>query len=161
VMEEAPDKQKTLPEIAEWIGRQAAGGKRIIAVDPITAAAQGAKPWIEDLEFLLAAKKHMRQHSASLILVTHPRPGAKRAGPDDMAGGRAYARFTQTILWIRTLYPPEDRQVKTALGPANYPVNRLVRVAKARNSFGAGMEFGFDFEGRTLRLSERGLIVDP
>ena len=159
-MAEAPDSQKTLTELAEWVGRQALAGKRVIAIDPITAAAQGSKPWIEDLEFLLAVKTHMRTHGASLVLVTHPRPGAKKAGLDNMAGGRAYARFTQTVLWVRGLHPPQTKNIKTQLGPTMIEVNRIVRVSKARNSFGSGMDFGFEFDGRTLRIKEHGLIEE-
>jgi hypothetical protein len=156
----APDEQLTLRQLTEWMEQRAAEGSRVLAIDPVSAAASTGKPWIEDLEFVLAAKRIMRQHGASLILVTHPRPGQKRQSLDDMHGGRAYARFTQTVMWITALYPAENKMVRTAAGPASYEVNRLIRLNKARNSWGKGIEVGCFFDGKTFKTSECGIITE-
>lgn len=37
-------------------------------------------------------------------------------------------------------------------------INRSLRIAKARNGRGAGLELAYQFEGKSLRFSEQGVI---
>jgi len=156
----APDQQVTLDQLAEWVDRQCAAGCRIVAIDPITAAAASEKPWIDDLRFLMRAKTSVRQHGASLVLVSHPKKGRRiGCGLDDLAGGAAYQRFAQTILWIERHDEPQLVQVSGCAGIFNTRINRTVGIRKARNSMGAGANMGFHFDGRSLCMVEQGKII--
>ena len=51
------------------------------------------------------------------MLVTHPRKGRKGAvGLDELAGSTAYARFTQSVLWLEYLPIPKSVTVSTTFG---------------------------------------------
>ena len=161
---DAPPRQATLPELAAWVQQRADGGCRIIAVDPISMAAANERPWVADSEFLAVCERTVESANVSLILVTHPRKGTKGGvGLDDLAGGAAYQRASDTILWLEYLKKTKTAtaSVKTGAGTdrRQAEINRIVHVCKARNGIGAHLAVGCWFDGRTLLLNERGVIV--
>ena len=160
IISEAPENQVTLDELAEWIRKQGKAGRRIIALDPVTAAVQTDKPWIADTKFLMAAKTAVRESGASLILVTHPKKGNRGAvGLDDLAGGAAYQRFAHCILWIERHKEPKDCTVKTTMGRMKMEINRTIHICKSRNGPGAGLQLAHKFDGSSLLFSEQGILV--
>lgn len=154
------DDAVTLADVARWVERMARAGKRIIAVDPITAVATGPSPWIDALEFLTSVKHTITAHECSLVLVTHPRKG-RDGGTllDDVAGGAAYTRFTQTVLWLEHHEPPKDRRIAATGGIEPVHSNRTIHICKARNARGQGHRLAFRLDGASLRFCELGLIV--
>jgi hypothetical protein len=158
----SPEKPVTYAELLAWMELQAKGGARVIGVDPVTAVAVGQHSYLEDLEFMTRAKVLARKHGASVVLVTHPRRTGKTRSPlEDTAGGSAFPRFAQTVLWVRAHRPPLNCAVAVATGGArSVAVPRTVHVAKARNAAGGGCDIAFDFGADTLRHSELGLVVE-
>jgi len=157
---QAPDKQVTLKTLTEWVSRRGEEGCRIIAVDPVTAAASEDRPWVADSQFLIAAKAVVRKHGASLLLVTHPKKGRKKAiGLDELAGGAAYQRFAQTIIWLERFKKPKS---VTIAGEPRFTceINRCLRLIKTRNGEGHGLRLGYIFHGESLRFAEQGAIVE-
>jgi hypothetical protein len=160
----APDEQLTLDALAAWVRQMASAGKRVIVIDPITAAAVSDRPWIDDLKFLMEVKTIVRQHGASLVLATHPRKG-KRSGATlhDLAGGAAYQRFSQTVLWLVRHDHPERMIVHKpcGIGFSDVPemIDRTLQLHKTRNAAGAGGEIGMEFDGTSLTFKEHGLIL--
>ncbi len=141
---EAPDKQVTLDELAEWTLERSKEGARIIAIDPVTAAACSDKPWIADQKFIMQVKTIVRDYGNSLILVTHPTKGPKgKTGTGQISGGAAYMRFSQSALWLAT---------------TENEINRELHVMKARNGRGQGMTIGMTFDGKTLCFVEQQAI---
>lgn len=158
---ESPDKDITLDELAEWVEKMAKAGCRVIAIDPVTAATSNDKPWIADQRFVNRVKRIVKEFKTSLILITHPKKGAKGAvGLDDLAGGTAYQRFSQTILWIKQHEGGKKVNVKGDCGTHEITINRSVILAKTRNGKGQGFEIGYMFNGHTLKFSEQGIIVE-
>ena len=163
-IEDAPDTQLAYRQILQWLETKAAAGARVIAIDPITAIATSDKPWVEDLAFLMAAKSIVRKYRCSLILVTHPRKGRKTPGSsglEDMAGGAAFPRFAQTMFWLVRFDAPKAVRCSVA-GAASFDttINRAVRIPKARNGPGGGLEIGFAFNPETLRFEEQGVVEE-
>lgn len=158
----APDEQVTLESLTAWVRQMASSGCRIIAIDPITAAATGAKPWLDDLKFLMECKTIVRKHGASLVLVTHPRKGNRSKIPtlDDLAGGAAYQRFSQTVLWLVRHDTPKKVRIRTKLGDTTSTINRAIQLHKTRNGRGAGLEIGYQFYGKTLSFGECGVVIE-
>ena len=158
---EAPDKQTTLEQLAEWVEAKAKAGYRIIAIDPVTAAEADQHPWIADGKFIMRVKAAVRQYGASLILVTHPKKGRKQVvGLDELAGGAAYVRFAQTVLWLESFKNMKDVTVATSCGRANYQINRSLRICKTRNGAARpGLAVGYQFDGKSLTFTEKGVIV--
>jgi hypothetical protein len=158
----APDEQLTLTQLAQWVDQQASAGAEIIIIDPSTAAVAEEKPWVADLKFLMQVKTSLRRTGARLILVTHPKKGAggnRLAGLDDLAGGAAWSRFSQTVLRLEAMEEPKRFTVKAAMGEAELEANRIVSIYKARNGRGTGCKVAMHFDGQGLSLKELGMIV--
>ena len=155
-----PIETPTLAHLAAWIGDRARDGCRIICVDPVTAAINNSpRSWQDDLEFLMQAKIAAVRYQASVILLTHPRDGSQAWSMDNMAGGRSYQRFAQTILWLEKHYPPKEYEIISTLGGSSpWPVNRALHILKARNGPGGGLSLAMDFHGGSLTFDEKGII---
>lgn len=154
------DSQPTLDQIGDWAEQRAKAGCRIICIDPITAAAQSAKPWLEDSAFLQRIKRVATEHSCSFLLVTHPK---KEVGafPDmnALAGGAAYSRFSQTIFWLHS-HNLKTSKVRQACGTIETEHNRTLHILKARNGRGQGLALACEFSKQDLTLNELGTISD-
>lgn len=163
---DSPNEQNTLKELAEWVELRMKNGKRIVVIDPITAATTEDKPWAEDLIFMMAVKKSAVDHGGSVILATHPKKGAGKGkghavGMDDMAGGAAYQRFAHTIMYLEAFEPKLVQvasQDAVAASVSNQIINRSMRICKARNGRGSGMTIGLHFNGGSLRFQSLGII---
>lgn len=161
---EAPSVQnKCSPdELVAWI-RAKARTHRVLAIDPITMMVKGAKAWEGDEKFLFGAKRTIEEHGTSLVLVTHPRKMPTGASPgqmsmDDLAGGSAYSRFSQTILYLRA-HDVKSSEVERDGLSAQQDHNRTVTVFKARNGRGVeGRKYAFRFDPTTLTLHELGRV---
>lgn len=147
--------------LLKWMERKAKAGCRVIAIDPVTAAAISDKPWQDDRLFVMKAKLLARDHGCSLIFVTHPKKGGKdrRQGLDDLAGGAAYPRFAQTVFWLVRHDTPKKFRVKSNFGEFSVTVNRSVKLGKTRNGAGAGLELAFQFDPASLRFVEQGVVT--
>lgn len=157
---DAPDKQLKLREVADWVEERAKSGCRIIAVDPITVADPDGKQWEKDLEFMLRVKTIARQKQCSVILVTHPRKGSRGLiGLDELSGGAAYQRFSQTVMWIEWVEEME-RMVKLSMGGcAPQMANRIIHLSKVRNGSGERLQIGYLFDKNTFCFEEVGVII--
>ena len=158
VIYEAPAKSVSLAELTEWVTVQAEAGKRIICIDPITAAMTGRESWLDDLMFMTAVKKVLIEHECSLVLVTHPRKGGNRViTEDNLAGGLAWGRYGQTLLWLVNA-DNEKKVTITVHGNQDETVcNRILHIVKARNATGGGRRYAMQL--KALNLSGLGMIV--
>lgn len=153
--------QRTVKQVSEWVAARAAAGDRIIIVDPVTAA-HSETPAKDDLALMMAVKKAAEQYMCSVILVTHPRVGkAGKPGLDGMAGGAAYPRFAQTVLWLRHYEQPQEGSTygDYKLTPIDY--TRAIEIWKARDGAAASGNRCIAVELRTdnVRFAEMGVVV--
>jgi hypothetical protein len=158
-----PRGKLTLDMMLGWIRDRAKDGHRVIGIDPITAVDPGAERWSKDSDFVHAAQEIIGDYGVSLILTTHPKQASGRQGGTssghDAAGGAAYFRFVDTMIWLTRSKAPRKVQ-------ANHPIggNMLVttsnfaRLLKTRDGYGAGWELAFGF-GRDLKFTEHGVVV--
>ena len=154
----SPDSQPTLEQLAQWVEERARAGYQIICIDPVTAAMQSAKPWIEDNTFLQRVKRAARDNGCSLVLVTHPAKTVSMPDMNQLAGSAAYSRFAQNIFWLQA-HEPQTNKVKTACGLSEYNHNRTLHILKATNGRGHGLSLAAEFESETLTLKEYGVIT--
>lgn len=154
-----PEEEMTKTEVLCWVWSQVVQAKkRIVIIDPITAAEDGSqKPWDADRELINGIKKILRRHRASALIVTHPRDGQSREknGLDGMAGGRAWSRFSHTVLYLEFLCKDTKKAMMTTGGKRD--VNRALIVDKARNGAGTGMAVGAKFNDK-FRYEEMGYL---
>jgi hypothetical protein len=143
-----------------WIRERCAEGARVLCIDPITAASPEREPWIADQAFLTEARKLIAPAGASLVCVTHPKKGTNAAvGLDTLAGGAAWSRFSDCVLWLERPDEPEEVRVAQDFGGvAVQAANRLVHIPKARNARGAGLTLAFNFSPDSLTLKELGIV---
>jgi len=156
----APDQAPTLPELAQWVAAQADAGAEIIIVDPVSAATPSDKAWIADGEFVLKVKAAIRRTGTRLVLVIHPKKGHKGSGLDELAGGAAYGRLCNTVLWLDRHEPPKMLDVRTAVGIQNFGINRTITILKARHGRGTGHRIAMTFDSQSLTYLEHG-VVEP
>ncbi len=152
----------TLYWAAEWVEKAVAEGNDVVFVDPITAAANTDKAWIDDHEFLFAAKEAVKNAGSRLFLTTHPRLDIKgKPSLAGLAGGAAYPRFSQTVFWLRRLDRPESGMVDPGDGQiADYHFEREIQIRKARNGKGGGSNIANILDNSTLCFHELGEIVE-
>ena len=154
-----PGSQPTLEQLTEWTKARAKAGCRIIAIDPITAAAHKSRNvWEEDGAFLHGINRIASDHHCSFILITHPIKAVSFPDITQLAGGAAYSRFAQTILWLES-HADKTSQVKTACGTTELEHNRTLHLLKARNGKGQGVKLAFNFSNESLTLHEEGIII--
>lgn len=157
---EAPDREVTLPELTAWVEERCAEGCDVLVIDPITAAKTGESRWLEDNKFIYDTKTILRKYGARLVLVTHPKESAGKGKPGTLAGGKAYERFSQSVLWLKRHDKLKKEQVERPVGRSQVTFDREVQIRKARNGKAAGKNIAFVFNPITLRFEEQGLVVE-
>jgi hypothetical protein len=153
----SPETQQTYEQLMKWAEERAKASYRIICIDPITAAAQTGKPWVEDNHFMQSAKKIATDYKCSIVLVTHPKAGTSAPDMNQLAGGQSFSRFAQTILWLEA-HEPKESEMHTICGNVKDMHNRTLHILKARNGKGQGANLAFEFNDN-LSLSESGIII--
>ena len=152
-------KQKTLDELAAWVKDRAKEGCRVLAIDPITLASQNEKAsWVKDQGFLDEVKRTVVEFNCSIVLVTHPVKAVSFPDMTQLAGGAAYQRFAQTIVWLEN-HDMKTSQVKMACGTVDTEHNRTLHILKARNAKGTGIRLACTFQAESLTLTEEGIIL--
>ncbi len=162
VMWDAPDRQVTLTELADWFEARCEEGFEICVIDPVTAAASNEKPWIEDQNFIFRVKTTAKRFHSRLVYAIHPRISQGKVGASlsRLAGGAAYPRFSHSVFWL-TKHDKEKSATVWSKDHGSRPVtfDRSLRIAKARNGRGAGEELAFHLNKGTLCFEEYGAIV--
>ena len=155
----SPDTQPTLEQLAKWVSDRAKAGCRIICVDPVTAAAhRGRAVWEEDNAFLHDIKRSAVDYHCSVVLITHPIKAVSFPDMTQLAGGAAYSRFAQTILWLES-HVEKTSKVKMDCGTIEVEHNRTLHLLKARNGKGQGVRLACSFKAESLTLREIGIII--
>lgn len=131
----------------------------IIAIDPVSIVAPDRDIAAADRAFVRECKTIAESQGTRLLLVTHPR--GKEMGLDDLAGGRCWGRFAQTVIWLEHHDSYQKRTIAGEFGlpPIEKQSNRTMHVMKARNSCGTGYKIAYDFNPGSLTFEEQGLIV--
>jgi hypothetical protein len=153
----------SLPDVLNWVRQMASAGKRVLIVDPITAVNAGNERWVADDDFMVEASRICIAHGTSLLLVTHPKGGASsRKSGHDAAGGAAYFRFCDSLIWIKR--PKKARRVRVRC-VSSVGVKEIVEkhstffeMHKTRDGKGAGMELAYSF-GDGLHFAEHGIVM--
>jgi len=156
--------QLDLKALGKWVQAKADRGCRVVVVDPVTMADTGpGNSWDADKGFVKTCKHAAESCGASILLVTHPKKRGSKdrgIGLDALAGGTAYVRFSQCVLWLQKHKPPQATRIVGSCGTFGAELNRTLHICKARNGTGGGMGIGFEFSGETLLFAEQGIIVD-
>lgn len=154
-----PQKQETYEGLTLWAEQKLKAGSKLLIIDPVTAIAQQDKPWIYDAQFLQSLRRLLVDYNATALITIHPRKGLTKPTLDDLAGGSAWQRFTETILWIEAHGIPETMTIKSPGGIQDIKINRTIHILKARNAPGAGLRIGYKFGKGSLLFAEQGLIL--
>jgi KaiC/GvpD/RAD55 family RecA-like ATPase len=141
-------------DVGKWVEGRLRAGARGLFLDPITALG-GDRPWEVDSELLRQLQRLLKDHHATLVIVSHPDAGGKR-----QARSEGMSRFTDTVLWLK---PEEPRKRGAVYGPGGAKMaaswNLSLRLGKVRLGRGRGKTIAFDFDPRVLRFAEVGVIA--
>ena len=75
-----------------------------------------------------------------------------------IAGGAAYSRHSQAIVWLES-HDPKTSKVKTSLGTNDEEHNRTLHILKTRDARGTGLRLALNFEKESLKAREFGIIM--
>ncbi len=148
----------TYDDILAWVKERGRRGDRVLVVDPITAANSQDKPWLADRRLIVKARQLAEASGLSLVLVVHPSKSSPGVTLDGLAGGAAFQRHTDGVLWLHAC----DAKTVTMMTPAGRfsgEIDRVVYLLKVRDGRGQGKAIGFRFEPKSLTFAEQGLIV--
>lgn len=155
-----PEAQITMGQMINWIKGKADLGCRVIAIDPVTAiASEGKNIWDADNDFLHSVKGIAVEYKCSVVFVTHPVKTVSLPDVGQLAGGAAYSRFCQTILWLESHSEIKSSKVRTPCGTIEREYNRTLHILKARNGIGQGARLAYNFASDSLTLTESGIII--
>lgn len=157
----AEDGVKTLEDVAKWVERRAQAGDRVIIVDPVTKAKATNNRWTGDEDFVDRVKTIAEQFECSVVMMTHNVKDSKiGVSMDAVAGGAAYSRFFQTVLWIEKLPEMEEYDLRPSpsLVTKDY-INRKVHIVKANNGKSSGAAIGFLWDEKRLVFDEMGICI--
>ena len=144
--------------LTAWALRRARSGCKLLIIDPVTAIQHKTRQsWQEDNGFLQQIKRTAVDYGASVLLVTHPSKMQGAPGMESLAGGAAFSRFAQTILWLEA-HDFKKTDVRYTCGTAPTSHNRTLHILKSRLGQGQGLRVAATFTD-TLRLIEHGGII--
>ena len=104
------------------------------------------------------AHKLAEKHNTSIVFVSHPVKGYERPSLDSLAGGAAFTRHVDLVLWLEAI----DPKTVTVAGPCGRhetEIDRIMHLLKVRHGPGHGKRIGFCFDVQSLSLAEQGLIL--
>jgi hypothetical protein len=162
VMWDAPDKQVSTSDLADWFETRCQEGFKICIIDPVTAASASEKPWIDDQSFIFKVKTTAKRYHTRLIYAIHPRISNGKVGASlsRLAGGAAYPRFSHSVFWLTKYEKNKTADVwrpETGKRPVSF--ERGLKIQKARNGRGAGSELAFHLNEGSLCFEEYGSIA--
>ena len=153
--------QGTLYHISEIIAEEAKKGADLIIVDSVSVAEKSQRSWEDDQRFVNVVKEVAKNHKTRVVLVTHPKSmNGKNADLDSMAGGAAYQRLCQCVLWLGVNDKPRGVYTDHSFNADLTDGNRTVVVLKARNSGPEMKSNKILFEFNHGKFKEKGFFDD-
>jgi KaiC/GvpD/RAD55 family RecA-like ATPase len=150
----------TYQDLLHWAKNRIRKEYDVIVIDPITAVTVQNRRDIEDAYFINELKGLMEASGKRAILVTHPKQQLNRVESlHNMAGGSAFERFVQCVLWLTRVDFNTDREVLQNGNFGTFNFNRTIRNLKCRNGtlFETAL-WGFQMDVNTLNFKEIGLM---
>lgn len=148
----------TQSQALTWVERQAAAGKRVIVVDPVSLLTRTGEAWTADQMFVKALKKTAETHGVSILCITHPQRGVAEPSRANLSGGAAWERHADVILALQ-IHDPRSSRICTPCGTDEREHNRTLLIEKARHGAGTGKRLAMQFDASSLTIRELGLIV--
>jgi hypothetical protein len=153
----SPDESITADDLLRWVDKQCQAGVKVIGIDPITALMPSEKPWIDDHHTITQLRRIIGKYDATAWLVTHPKKGRKaEIGLDVLAGGAAFARFTDTVLWLERLDGLEEHEIHGVRG--RIKADRVLHICKCRDGVAGGKQLSMQLNHTNLRFDAFGWI---
>ncbi|MCA9444848.1 MAG: AAA family ATPase [Candidatus Omnitrophica bacterium] len=144
--------------VLRWMEEKAKMGARIIVVDPITLLEHpGKDQHIADRDFMKGIQAICREYGCSFIGVSHPKKEWEKPSLNNLAGGTAYSRFSDSVFWVS--FADDYYTISSNAGDIPIHVERVVSILKSRNGRGANLEIGFRWDKESLSFHELGVIL--
>lgn len=155
---EAGNKVSTYLDVLNWIQARCWAKDRLMVIDPITSADPEGKQWEADRMIVTQAKRMADEFKCSIVMVSHPIKGYEKPSLSSLAGGTAYQRHADAVLWLEAI-DDKELTVQGPCGRTQIECNRVMHLLKVRNGPGDGKRIGFRFDVPSFALAEQGLIL--
>ena len=148
----------TYDTLTSWALQRARAGCKLLSIDPVTAILHKTpQSWQEDNAFLQKIKRIATDYGVAVLLITHSSKAMITPGLESLAGGAAFGRFSQTVVWIEA-HEAKTSDVRYSTGTMPTSHNRSIHLLKTRLGKGQGLRIAATFTD-TLKLNEHGVIV--
>ena len=154
----------TCKQIVEWAEEQGKKGVRVAVIDPLTAMDDdGFKPHEAARKVMSQLTAVVQKYKMSLVLVTHNGSLAGHRGEpglDQVAGGKGFTRFADSVLWLSPVMDGDDTKVivRIPAGTRRAESNRHLRVLKSRSGAGVGQVICLQFDNETTIIEQVGVL---
>jgi len=154
----------TVDQALTWLKDQGTAGKRVVTIDPITMLdTSGGKEHEEAKRLMDGASKIAQKFGMSIVVVTHNTSLAGlRGNPtlDQVAGGKGYTRFADTVFWLSPTPKDSDNKVIIRKNGITFysEANRKLLILKSRAGTGVGETICLNFDEITTVTSEVGFM---
>lgn len=154
----------TVDQALTWLKDQGLAGKRVVTIDPITMLdTSGGKEHEEAKRLMDGASKIAQKFGMSIVVVTHNTSLAGLRGSptlDQVAGGKGYTRFADTVFWLSPTPKDEDNKVIIRKSGITFysEANRKLLILKSRAGTGVGETICLNFDEITTNTQEVGFM---
>jgi len=154
----------TVDQTLAWIKDQGLAGKKVVTIDPVTMLdTSGGKEHEEAKRLMDGASKIAQKFGMSILVVTHNASLAGLKGNptlDQVAGGKGYTRFADTVFWLSPTAKDADNKVMIRKAGSIYfsEANRHLLVLKSRSGTGVGETICLNFDDMSTITSEVGFL---
>ncbi len=154
----------TVDQTLAWLNDQGKAGKRVVTIDPITMLDTSKGKEHEEAKRLMdGASKIAQKYGMSILVVTHNSSLAGLKGNptlDQVAGGKGYTRFADTVFWLSPTPKDGETQVMIRKAGATYfaEANRQLLILKSRSGTGVGETVCLQFDDFSTITNEVGFL---
>ena len=154
----------TVEQTIQWLKDQGRAGKRVVTIDPITMLdTTGGKEHEAAKQLMDQASKVAQKYGMSIVVVTHNTSLAGLKGNptlDQVAGGKGYTRFADTVFWLSPTPKDTSNKVMIRKHGVTYlaEANRQLLILKSRAGTGVGEVVCLQFDEISTVTNEVGFL---
>lgn len=133
----------------------------ILIIDPVSMVLDGAEPWKISTRLTKHAEELMSRHEKLCIVwIQHTADSASAGNVGAIAGGKAWNRFSSSILELISLDDPDDYEIMDNNGDVLIrEVSTYIKVKKARNGKAANWKIAMELDTSDLSYKEIGRML--
>lgn len=145
--------------VSNWM-EQNAPHADLLVIDPVSIVL-GDAPWLTSTMLTKKAEELMSKHpNLCVIWIQHTAESQSTGNVGGISGGKAWNRYTSTILEMVMLEDPEAYEIELLNRDVQVrEIRTYIKVKKARNGPGNGWKIAIELDKNDLTYKEIGKII--